>query len=64
MEVDFRVTCLQCLGSGMFITDTNFSDPDSGSKIIRILDPDPINPKNCFYALGNMIRDVHPGYGS
>jgi hypothetical protein len=19
------------------------------------------NPKNCFYALGNMIRDVHPG---
>ncbi len=43
MEVNFRVTCLQCLGSGMFITDPNFSDPDSESKIFRILDPDPIN---------------------
>jgi hypothetical protein len=21
------------------------------------------NPKNCFYVLGNMIRDVHPGSG-
>jgi hypothetical protein len=48
----------------MFIQDPNFSILDLGSKIFRIPDPDPhksmfvkyFNPKNCFYALGNMIR--------
>jgi hypothetical protein len=48
-----------------------FSIPDIGSKKI----PDPgsgtasknlsiFNPKNCFQALGNMIRDVYSGSGS
>jgi hypothetical protein len=52
----------------MFIPDPNFSIPDPGSKKI----PDPgsesasknlsiFNPKNCFYALGKIIWDVHPG---
>jgi hypothetical protein len=31
-------------------------DPRSASKNLSIC-----NPKNCFSALGNMIRDVHPG---
>ncbi len=44
--------------------------PEPGSK--RFPDPHPhqrievqyFNPKNCIWALGNMIRDVHPGSGS
>ncbi len=47
----------KCCRSGMFIPDPNFSIPDPGSgsacKNLRI-----INPKNCFWTLGNMIRDV------
>jgi hypothetical protein len=36
-----------------------------GSRIrIRIKEFKYFNPKNCFSALGNMIRDVHPGSGS
>jgi hypothetical protein len=41
MEVEFRVTCLQCFGFGMFILDPKFSTPDSGSKRFRIPDSDP-----------------------
>jgi hypothetical protein len=46
----------QCCGSGMFILDPNFFHPGSASKNF--------NPKNCFQALANMIRVVHPGSGS
>jgi K+-transporting ATPase c subunit len=52
------------------IPDPNFFHPrilDPGSKIFGIPDPRSasknlsiINPKNCFQALGNMIRDVYP----
>ena len=35
--------------------------PDPG---FRIKEFKCFNPKNCFYALGNMIQDVHPGSGS
>jgi hypothetical protein len=31
---------------------------------IRIKEFKYFKPKNCFYAPGNMIRDVHPGSGS
>ncbi len=60
----------QCCGYGMFIQVTDFSIPDpvsrgrkdpvsgSASKNLSIF-----NPKIFFYALGNMIRDVHPGSG-
>jgi hypothetical protein len=45
-----------------------FSIPDSGSEFslsrIRIKEFKYFNPKNCFQALGNMIRVVHPGTGS
>ncbi len=43
------------------IPELNFYHP--GSRI-RIKEYKYFNPKNCFYALGNMIRDVHPGSGS
>jgi hypothetical protein len=33
--------------------------PGSASTNLSIL-----NPQNCFYGLGNMIRVVHPGSGS
>ncbi len=56
----------------MFIPDPNFSIPDSDprSKRFRILGLETHQrikyflPKNFFSALGNMIRDVHPGFGS
>ncbi len=66
-------------GSGMFILDPNFFSsriPNPGSKRSRIQgQKDPgsgsesknlsiFNPNNFFWALGNMIRDVHPGSGS
>ncbi len=63
----------QCCRSGMFIPDPNFSIPDPGSKRFRIPDPESGSasknlsifiPKNCFYAVGNMIQGVHPGSGS
>jgi hypothetical protein len=47
--------CQQCCRSGMFI-------PDPGSKRFRILIKEFkyfFTPKNCCYALGNVIRDVH-----
>jgi hypothetical protein len=49
------------VGSGMFIPDPIFSilDPGSTSKNLTIL-----LQKNCFQALGNMIRVDHPGSGS
>ncbi len=54
--------------SGIFFTSQIriFTSPDPGSKIfrIRIKNLSISNPKNCFFALGNMIRDVHPGSGS
>jgi hypothetical protein len=62
----------QCCGSRMLIPDPNFSHP--GSRIqslflkkipdsrIRIQEFKYFNPKNCFYALANMIWDVHPRY--
>jgi hypothetical protein len=47
------------------IPDPNFFHP--GSRVKKIPDPGSapknlsiFNPKNCFKALGNMIRDVHP----
>jgi hypothetical protein len=52
------------------LPDPNFSNPDPESTVKKISDPGSgsasknlgiFNPKNCFYALGNMIRDVHPG---
>jgi hypothetical protein len=43
-------------------------DVDPGSKFftsrIRIKEFTYFNPKNCFQALGNMFRVVHPGSGS
>jgi hypothetical protein len=55
-------------GSLSLIPDPNFSIPDSGSRVKKIPDPGSasknlsiFNPKNCFYALGNMVWDVHPG---
>ncbi len=44
-----------CCGSGMFIPNPNFFHLGSGStsKNFSI---------NCFYALGNMIQDVYPGF--
>ncbi len=50
----------QCCGSGMFIPDPNFFHP--GSRI-RIKEFRYFNQKNCFLALGNMIRVVHSGSG-
>ncbi len=51
-----------------WIPDPNFSILDPGSKFFlfrsRIKELKYFNPKNCFEALGNMIRDVHPGSGS
>jgi hypothetical protein len=46
-----------------------FSIPDPGSKRFRITDPRQrikvfLTSKNFFYALRNMIRDVHPRSGS
>ncbi len=56
----------------MFIPDPGYdfyqpwtriqSQKDTGSRI-RIKEFKYFNPKNCFYVLGNMIRDVHPGSG-
>jgi hypothetical protein len=55
----------------MFTPHPNFFHPgsrakkDFGSRIrIRIKELKYFNPKISFYALGNMIRDVHPGSGS
>jgi hypothetical protein len=55
----------QCCGCGMFIPDPTFFHPGSeffhpgSAKNLSIL-----TQKNGFQALGNMIRDVHPGSGS
>ncbi len=58
----------QCYGSGMFVPDPGSEFFHPGSRIKMMPDPDPhirilciFNPKNCFKALGNMIRGVHPG---
>ncbi len=71
----FNPNSLQCCGSGKFflIPDLTFSHhgspiqifsiPDPGSRI-RIKELKYFNQKIGFYAQGNMIRDVHPGYGS
>ncbi len=45
-----------CWGSGMSIPDPNFFPSR-----IRIKEFKFFSPKNSFYALGNMIRVVHPG---
>jgi hypothetical protein len=62
------ITCLKSSLIALFIPDPNFSIPVPGSKRLRSPDPDRhnsiFNPKNYFLALGNMIRDVHPGSGS
>jgi hypothetical protein len=59
---NYRYILKQCCGSRMFIPDPNFFHP--GSRILGQkdsgLDPDP-HQKNCFHALGNMVRDLHPG---
>ncbi len=55
-----------CCGSGMLISDPNFSIPDPGSKVKKIPDPAPhqriFNHKICFWALGKIIWDVHLRY--
>jgi hypothetical protein len=52
-------------GCSFWIPDPNFSIPDPGSRVKSLIpDPNPHQtqkPKNCFQALGNMVRDVHPG---
>jgi hypothetical protein len=50
-----------------FYPESEFFHP--GSRVKEIPDPHQrilsiFNPKNCFQALGNMLRDVHPGSGS
>ncbi len=56
-----------------FIPDPNFSIPDPGSRVKTIPDTGSgsasknlsiFNPTNCYCALRNMIRDVHPESGS
>jgi hypothetical protein len=48
-----------------FITSQIQGQKDSRIRIrIGIKEFKYFNPKNCFQALGNMIRDVHPGFGS
>ncbi len=61
----------QCCGSGMFIPDPNFFHPRSWIRIFSVLDSGSasknfkyFNIKNCFQALGNMIRVVQSGSGS
>ncbi len=58
----------QCCGSGMFIPDPGSQFFHPGSRAKKIPDPGSasknlsiFNAKNCFYALGNMIRYFHPG---
>ncbi len=69
--------CMLCCGRGSDILDPGyeFFHPGSrnriflsGSRLKKIPDPGSasknlsmFNPKNCFFALGNMIRDVHHG---
>jgi hypothetical protein len=36
-------------------------DPDPQQRIYRMYDI--FNTKNCYFFLGDMIRDVHPGFG-
>jgi hypothetical protein len=55
----------------MFIPDPGFFHNGSRIRIFSIPDPGSasknlsiLTPKNCFYALGNMIRVVDPGSGS
>jgi hypothetical protein len=50
----------QFCGAGMFSPDPNFFHSYSR---IRVKEFKSFNPKNCFPALGNMIRVVHPGSG-
>jgi hypothetical protein len=58
----------------MFFPDHRSEFFHPGSRVKKIPDPGSgsasasknvsiFNPKNCFSALGNMIRDVHPGSG-
>ncbi len=49
-------------GEGWWWSGYEFSQPP-GSRI-RIKEFKYFNPKNCFQALGNMMRLVHPGSGS
>jgi hypothetical protein len=46
----------------MFIPDPNFSIPDPGSRVKKILAAS--KTQRCFLTLGNMIRFVRPGSGS
>jgi hypothetical protein len=65
---------MQCCGSGRFISDPGYELFHPGSRVKKVPDPgsgfgsasknfDIFNPKNCSYALGKMILDVHPGSG-
>ncbi len=50
----------QWCGSGIYIPDPNFSNPDLGQKVpgsgSESKNLSIFNPKNCFWALGNMIQ--------
>ncbi len=60
-EAGFFLARFQCCRSGIFIPDPNFFHPWSR---IHVNEFKYFYPKNCFWALGNMIRVVHPGSGS
>jgi hypothetical protein len=51
--------CFRYVFPGSDFFPSRILDPGSALKNLRIL-----TPKNCFWALGNMIRVVHPGSGS
>jgi hypothetical protein len=52
----------QCRGSWIVIPDPNFLHPGSRIRIKEFKYY--FDPKNCFYAFGNMIQVLHPGSGS
>ncbi len=68
-KVPEKVCLKQCVadpGRSSQIPDTKFSIPDPGSKRSRIRisrwkNSSIFNPKNCFWSLWYMIRDVRPG---
>jgi hypothetical protein len=64
-DVKYSVADPGCLSripvSNFFHPGSEFFHPGSW---IRIKEFKYFNPKNGFYALGNMIRVVHPGSGS
>jgi hypothetical protein len=61
--VRYRYQFEQCCGSGIFIQDPGSEFFHHGSRI-RIKDFKYFNPKNCFQALGYIIRVVHAGSGT